>query len=110
MIYLVVGEMGGLEWVVCAYASEELALRHRTLATDAAKRLWDVYLEMPSAARVEIRNPFDKEHCCAGMSDVEYRVEEVYWCDENEWIRSKKSEHEKFTIESAAGPKRPDPQ
>lgn len=81
-MYLVMGEVNGWEWPVAAYLDPLRAERHRDKAQDAAKRLWADCREMPHVVKAEVRNPYDSQHCCAGMWGVEYRVEQVLWCDD----------------------------
>lgn len=80
-IYLVMGEMNGWQWPVAAYTSQDRAERHRSRAQHAAKTLAADRQDMPHVVAAEARNPYDSDHCCAGMYMVEYRVEAVTWCD-----------------------------
>lgn len=104
-LYIVCGETNGWEWPVAAYVNKQRAERHQAKAQQTARRLWNDCIEMPLVVKAEVRNPYDPEHCCAGMYAVEYRVEEVRWCDEQEWIRRQKFEHEaKQTLIPVTGP------
>lgn len=86
-MYLVMGEVNGWEWPVACYTDPSRAEKHRERAQLTARRLWDECREMPPVVKLAVRNPYDREHCCAGMYAVEYRVEQVLWCDDNEYKR-----------------------
>jgi hypothetical protein len=105
LLYLVMGETNGWEWPVACYAGKKRAEKHRARAQAACKRLWDEYREMPAVAKAMVRNPYDKEHCCAGMYAVEYRVEKVPWCDEHEWLDAQKYESDiEHALDAIVGP------
>lgn len=90
-IYLVCGSKGEhedfSEWRVAAYAQRELAEKHCNLAQEDFLR---VRQEANACANIRersaIKNRFDEENCGGWIRDqVEYWVEDVFWCDENEY-------------------------
>lgn len=88
VLYLVMGETKGWQWPVAAYVDSERAETHRMRAQHAAKRLWANYREIPHGIKRAVKNPYDMKGS-AGLYGVEYRVEEVSWCDENEYVAAK---------------------
>ena len=81
-IYLVTGEMGEysdrMEWLVCAYASRELAEKHMRAANawiEDTKSKYDDWFDFRNAVREkETSSPYDP-----GLEDV-YSLDGVEYC------------------------------